>query len=48
MEDGSVLLSNDAGFTAAVSRSDFSRFSAGRLGSGEPLYGELAAKGFVR
>jgi His-Xaa-Ser system radical SAM maturase HxsB len=48
MADGSVLLSNDAGFTAAVSKADFARFSAGRLGSGEKLYGELAAKGFVR
>lgn len=48
MADGSVLLSNDAGFTAAVSGKDFARFSAGRLGSKEPLYNELAAKGFVR
>ena len=48
MADGSVLLSNDAGFTAAVSGADFARFSKGSLGSGEPLYQELAAKGFVR
>ena len=48
MADGSVLLSNDAGFSSAVSKAEFSRFTSGKLGSGEPLYGELAAKGFVR
>ncbi|MBI4352227.1 MAG: His-Xaa-Ser system radical SAM maturase HxsB [Elusimicrobia bacterium] len=48
MADGSVLLSNDAGFSAALSKADFARFSSGRLGAGEALYGELAAKGFVR
>jgi len=48
MADGSVLLSNDAGFTAAVSGAEFERFSGGRLGAAEPLYKELAEKGFVR
>ena len=44
---GGVLLSNDAGFTAALTGADFARFSAGRLRPGA-LPKELAAKGFVR
>jgi uncharacterized protein len=44
---GSVLLSNDSGFTAALTGAEFSRFSAGRLKTGA-LCDELAAKGFVR
>ncbi len=44
---GSVLLSNDAGFTAALTGAEFARFSAGRLKTGA-LHKELAAKGFVR
>jgi len=42
-----VLLSNDAGFTAALTGADFARYAAGRLKTGA-LHKELAAKGFVR
>lgn len=44
---GCVLLSNDSGFTAALTGAGFARFSAGRLKTGA-LSRELAAKGFVR
>ncbi len=48
LADGSVIISNDAGFSADLTAAEFSRFASGGLGSGEPLYRELAGKGFVR
>ena len=43
-----VLLTNDWGRWLMLDKPDFERFVAGEVAPGDPLYGELAGRGFAR
>src|SRR5438105_9247619 len=45
---GRILVTNDAGHHADLSHSDFDRLLGGTLKEDEPVFKDLAAKGFLK